>query len=104
VVDVPGGQVSQRPTPPTLELDQRRAPGPGRRRLISTPERLELGLLIGADDEVAGVQEPAVAPARVKIEHDRGLSGKRRVAREDPRALLPRLQGGVVQSGADRRR
>jgi hypothetical protein len=58
VVDVPGGQVSQRPTAPTLELDQRRAPGPGRHRLISGPERLQLGLLIGADDEVAGCGGP----------------------------------------------
>ena len=50
VVDVPGGQVGERAAALVLELDQRRPTGAGRHGLVAAAERLQLGLLVGADD------------------------------------------------------
>ena len=45
MVDVPGGQVGQRPAAAVLKLDQRRTPRPDRDGLVAAPERLQLGFL-----------------------------------------------------------
>jgi len=104
VMDVPGGQIGQRAAAAVLELDQRRATGRGRHRLMAARERLQLGLLVGADHELARMQPPALEPPGVEIQDAAGLAVKVRVARKDPRALLPRLDRPVVQPAPDRRR
>ena len=58
-MDIPGRHVGQRAAAPVLELDQRRATRPGRHRLMAARQRLQLGLLVGADDVLAGMQPPA---------------------------------------------
>ena len=70
----------------------RRSPGgPGRRRPARGAEqRLQLGLLVGADDVVAGMQPPALPAALVEIQARAGLLTEVRVAREHPRAPRPR--------------
>jgi hypothetical protein len=104
VMDVRGGQVGQRPAAAELELDQRRATRAGRDGVVAARERLQLGLLIGADHELARMQPPTLKPPGVEVEPAAGLGRELRVAREDPRALLPRLQRAVVQPAPDRRR
>jgi hypothetical protein len=91
VVNVPGGQVCQRAAALVFELDQRRSPGTGWDRRVAARERLQLGLLVGADDVFAGVQQPALKAPGVQIEHPARLGLELRVAREDPRTRLPRL-------------
>jgi hypothetical protein len=54
-------------------------------------ERLQLGLLIGADDVLVRVQALAFEGARVEIKCAPSLLGEVGVAREDPRPGLPRL-------------
>jgi hypothetical protein len=50
VVHVPRGEVCERPTTRVFELDQPRTARPGWNGLMIAAERLQLGLLIGADD------------------------------------------------------
>jgi hypothetical protein len=49
VVDVPGGEVGERAAPLVLELVQRRAVRSGGDGRVAAPERLQLGLLNGAN-------------------------------------------------------
>jgi hypothetical protein len=66
--------------------------------------RLQLRLLIGADHVLVGPQPLALKDTVIEIEHTAGLLGEQRVAREDPRAGLPRLDRILVQPAPDRRR
>jgi hypothetical protein len=71
---------------------------------MAARQRLQLGLLVGADHELARMQPPALEAAGVEVEHPAGPGLEVGVAREDPRALLPRLERAVVQPAPDRRR
>ena len=62
-----------------------------------------LGLLISTDHEVAGVQQLALPAALIQIEHRCGALCKPRVAREDPRAMLPGPDRILRQPARDRR-
>jgi hypothetical protein len=104
VMDVPRGEVGRRAAAAVLELDQRRATRRGRDRRVAASERLQLGLLIGADDEVAGVQQLALEPARIEVQDHAGLLGERLIARKDPRPLLPGLERSVMQPAPHGRR
>jgi hypothetical protein len=70
---------------------------------MPTRERLQLRLLIGADDVLAGVQQPALEAAFVEVQDAAGLALEVGVAGEDPGALLPRFQRPVVKPAPDRR-
>ena len=102
MVDVPGGEVGQRATAAVLELDQRRTARPDGQRLMPAPERLQLGLLIGADDVLVGAQALALKDTGVEVERAAGLGREVGVARGDRRARLPRLDRVVVQPAPDR--
>jgi hypothetical protein len=104
VVDVPGGQVGQRAAAAILKLNPRGAARPGGHRRMATSERLQLGLLIGADHVLIRTQPAALEHPRVEIEYPPGLFGEGGIAREDPRARLPRLDRVIVQPAPDRRR
>ena len=73
------------------------------RRSHVAAERLQLGLLIGADHVL--VRATAACPRRpgVEVQHPAGLHGEVGVAREDPGARLPRLDRVFVQPAPDRR-
>jgi hypothetical protein len=71
---------------------------------VDPSARLDLGLLIGADHELAGLQQPALPAALVQVKHRAGALGEVRVAREQPRAVLPRLDRVLGQPPGDRRR
>jgi site-specific DNA recombinase len=59
---------------------------------------------VGADDHVARFEQLALPAALVEVEHPAGLLEEVGVAREDPRALLPRLDRVLGQPAPDRRR
>lgn len=71
-------------------------------RVVSPGERLQPGLLVGADHELAEAQQPPLRQALVEIQDAPGLGLEVGIAR-DLRALLPRLQRAVVQPAPDRR-
>ena len=73
-----------------LELDQRRATRRDRHGLMPTRERLQLRLLIGADDVLARVQQPTFKAPCVEIQDAAGLGLEVGIAREDPTAVIPR--------------
>jgi hypothetical protein len=50
------------------------------------------------------MQPPAFEPSGVEVEHATSFGLKVGVAREDPRALLPRFERAVMQPAPDRRR
>ena len=54
VVDVPSGEVGEGAVAFVLELDPGRPPGLRRQCRMATPERLQLGLLVGADHVLVG--------------------------------------------------
>ncbi len=93
----------QRAAAPVFELDERWATRRGRDGFVAARQGLQLRLLVGADDVLAGMQQPSFEAARVQIQHATGLRLEVRVARKDPRALLPRLQRAVMQPAPDRR-
>lgn len=90
-MDVPRGEVGQCAAALVLELNQRGVLGRWCNRLVAACERLQLRLLVGADDVLAGMQQPAFEAARVQIQDAARLRLEVGVARKDPRALLPRL-------------
>jgi hypothetical protein len=103
-VDIPGCQVTQRAAAVVVVLDTLRSSGRRRGGRGVALASLDLGLLVGADHRVAGVQPFALPPALVEIEHRPRLLEKARVAREDPRAVLPRADRVLGQPARDRRR
>jgi hypothetical protein len=90
---VPGGEVAERALALVLVFDALAAwrPAGCRQRAVLALARLDRGFLVGADDVVAGVQSLALPAALVEVEDRAGLGGEVRVTREDPRAVLPRL-------------
>jgi hypothetical protein len=58
---------------------------------MASAERLQLRLLIGADDVLVRAQPLALEHPRVEVQRAAGLRGEVGVAREDPRPRLPRL-------------
>ena len=90
VVDVDRGEIGQRPPASVLVLDQARPAAAGNDERVTPEQRLQLGLLVGTDDVVAGMQPPALPAALIQIEHAAGLLAELRVAREHPRAPRPR--------------
>ena len=104
MVDVPGGEVGQCPAALGFELDQRRTPRACRDGLVAAAERLQLGLLIGADDVFVGAQTLALEDPGVEVQRPAGLGREGRIAREDPRSRLPGLDRVLVQPAPDRRR
>jgi hypothetical protein len=75
--------------------------GLGRQRLMGASAGLDRGLLVGADDELAGVQEPAFPSALVEVEHRARLLQEVGIGREHPGAMLPRLDRVLRQPARD---
>jgi hypothetical protein len=72
----------------------------GQRGVLAVP-RLDRGLLVAADDVVAGMQQLAFPAAGVQVEDAAGVGGEVGVAREDPGAVLPRLDRVLGQPAPD---
>ncbi len=66
--------------------------------------RLDRRLLVGADHELARMQQPALPAALIQIEHRPRLLQEGRVGGEDPGAVLPRLERVFSEPAGDRRR
>src|SRR5512134_328400 len=74
-----------------LVLDALAATVSWRRRLVDAPARLDRRLRVGTEHHVAGLEQLAFPAALVEVEHLPRLVEEVGVAREDTRALLPRL-------------
>lgn len=74
----------------------------GAQRGVLARPGLDRGLLVAADDVVAGMQQLAFPPPGVQVEDPAGLDGEVGVAGEDPRALLPRLDRILREPAPDR--
>lgn len=91
VVHVEGGQVGQRSATSVFVFDAHR-PGGGRwQGHMFAGAGLDGGLLIDRDHELVGFEVSAGPTAVVQAQHPAGLDVEVRVAREDPRAVPPRL-------------
>jgi len=71
---------------------------------VAAAERLQLRLLVGANDVLVRAQPLALEHPPIEIQRAAGLLGEVRVACEQPRARLPRLDRVLVQPAPDRRR
>ncbi|MDQ6778691.1 MAG: hypothetical protein M3071_21265 [Actinomycetota bacterium] len=90
---VPRREITQRTASLVLVLDAltTRDAGLGRQRCVPAVPVLDRGFLVAADDVVTGMQQLAFPAAGVEIEDPGGFGGELGVAREDPGAVLPRL-------------
>src|SRR5207248_166716 len=100
VVDVVGGQVGEGAVTVVLALGAHRAPGARRERQVDAHPGLDAGLLIGTEHVVVLAERPAFPLALVEVKDAPGLDGEARVAREDPRPVLPGLQGVISEPAA----
>src|SRR5207253_9071255 len=100
---VPGIEVAERAHPLVLVLDQLPAAGARRGARVDARSRLDRGLRVGADHHLTWLEQPALPAALVEIEHPPGLLQEVRVAREDPGALLPRLDRVLCKPASYRR-
>ena len=102
---VPRGQVAERTLALVLVLDQLAFPArPGRLAGMLARAGLDRRLLIRAHHEIAGLQQFPLPPALVQVQDPTRLLGELRVAREDPRAIVPRANRVLPQPPPDRDR
>ena len=101
-VDVVGAEVGQGAAAGVLELHPTGSSRARAQLRMAPRQRLELGLLIGADDVLVIAQRPPAPCSGVEVEHPRGLGREVGVAGEDPRAVLPELDRVLVQPAAHR--
>lgn len=102
-MDVPGGEVGEGAAADVLELAKRRASGAGGDSRVAAAERLQLGLLVGRDHELAGVKQLPLEEPRVEVEHSPRLLAEVGVTAKDPAAHLPGLDRILCQPAPDRR-
>ncbi len=102
-VHVQRGQVGPGAAAPVLVLDPHRPARRRRLRDVPTHAGLDAGLLVGADDEVVAFQALSLPFPRVEVEDVSGLGGEVRIAREDPRAVLPGADGIFGEPSPHRR-
>ena len=86
-----------------LELHPPSTSGPGWLLRVAPRQRLELGLLIGADHVLVLAELDSAPEPLVEIEHPSGLDREIRIAREDPRPVLPGLDRVLMQPAPHRR-
>jgi hypothetical protein len=101
-VHVECSQVGPGATASVLVLDSCSLSGARRQRPMFADASLDTGLLVGANDELVGLQGVALPLARVEIEDAPRLGGEIRIAREDPSAVLPGADGVCVEPAPHR--
>jgi hypothetical protein len=100
---VPGGEIAQCALAFVLVLDPLARVARGGQRWRLAPPGLDRGFLVGADDEVARLEQLPLPATLVEVEDRAGLGGEVGVAREDPRAIAPRPDRVLAQPAPDRR-
>lgn len=88
--DIPRGPVAERSLALVLVLDLLTLARRRRQRPVRAGARLDRGLLVRADDEVAGFEQLPLPAALVEIQDAAGLAGEVGIAGKDPRAVAPR--------------
>jgi hypothetical protein len=91
VVHVERREIGQGAAAPILELDPAGPFWPSRQVVVSAVQGLQLGRLVRADDVLIRAQLAALPAPVVEVQYPLGLGREVRVAWEDPRAVLPRL-------------
>jgi hypothetical protein len=86
-----------------LMLDAPPAPRRRPRARMDLSPGLDRGFRVGADHHVAGLQQFAIPAGRVEVQDRAGLGHEMRIARKDPRALMPGLDRILGQPPPDRR-
>jgi len=99
-VDVVGGQVGQGAAAGVLALGPHRPSGPGRQRQVGAHARLDAGFLVRAEHVLVRAERFSLPGPLVQVKDAPGLEGEVRVAGEDPRPVLPGLQGVVGEPAA----
>jgi hypothetical protein len=99
---VPGGQVRQCAAALVLVLDAHHLPRRRRAAGVDAGARLDLGLLVGTDHVVAGMQQLTLPAALVQTKDRAGALGEPAVGRKDPGLMLPRADRVLGQPACDR--
>jgi hypothetical protein len=92
-MDIPGGQVDQRSATLVLVLEAHYPSGSWPSGGVLAEARLDGGLLVGANDEVALTERFALKAPLIEVEHPAGLLCEAGIAGEDPAAMLPGTDG-----------
>jgi hypothetical protein len=92
-VNVPGGQVGQRPAAFVLVLDAHPSGGSRGDGGVGAEACLDGGLLVGADDEVAPTKRFEGEAPLVEVEPPPGFGREVGIAGEDPAAVPPGADG-----------
>ena len=96
-VHVERGQQGEGTVPDVFVLDPHGLAGPGRGGGAAAAAGLDGRLGVHGQDAVAGPQPPAPVKPLVQVEDDRCPGGEVRVARGDPRLVLPGLDRVLSQ-------
>ena len=109
-MDVPSSQVGPRPGAAVFVFDLHRATRKGRQRGMPTATSLDTGFLVGAEDEIGGVQRLAVPAPLVQVQDGPSFFQELRIAGKDPTPVAPGAksvraepppQGGPTDVGHD---
>src|SRR3954453_1615619 len=100
---VVGGQIGQGAAAAVFELGAPDAPGRRWQVPVAPGQRLQLGLLIGAEHVLVLTQGLAGPDPGVEVEHPGSLDGEARIAGEDPRVVPPRADRVGGQPATHRR-
>ena len=95
--DIPSRQVCPSAAAHVLMLDEHGATGSRGQRTVASQAGLNAGLLIGREHAVRVGQGRSIPDALVEIEDAAGFLSKGRVARENPGAMTPRMQGVLTE-------
>ncbi len=106
-VHVQRGEIGPGPSPRVLVFNPAGLTRPRRRRGVEADAGLDARVLVGRDDTVIRRERAALVATGIEIEHAAGLHGEIGIARDNPRAVLPRPDGVCVEPpphrlGADR--
>src|ERR1700678_1096916 len=97
LLNVPGRQVLQRPTPLVLRGHSAASSRSGLQRWVFANACLDTGLLVAADNPVERVESLVLPVALVEVQHHSSLGKEVRRAREEPVLVLPGLDGVLVK-------
>src|SRR5829696_4319514 len=92
-MDIPGGQVHQRSSTLVLMLEAHYPSGSRQSGGVLAEARLDGGLLVSANDEVALTERFALKAPLIEVEHPAGLLCEAGIGGEDPAAMLPGTDG-----------
>ena len=98
---IPSGQILQRAPTLIFRFNPHRPAQVGRQTRVRANAGLNARFFIAADDKVICPKRLTLPPARVQIQNRRSFGPKVTIARENPVAIAPRLDGIVLEETPD---